>query len=122
MSMPTLRIQSGMAIHTSPSGRPDENDSSATAAVRQEPMAWRRLPSLPTPLSASAKLSPSRIKERETNREHVSPSSPCLLALSSPEVHPFHTLVTQPISRGWGKGRQHIETQAVCQFCSHVRA
>ncbi len=34
-----LRIQSGIAYHTSPSGRPDENDSSATAAVRHDPIA-----------------------------------------------------------------------------------
>jgi len=31
-----LRIQSGMAMRTSPKGRPDENDRRETAAVRQE--------------------------------------------------------------------------------------
>ena len=34
-----LRIQSGIAYQTSPSGRPDENDSSATDAVRHDPIA-----------------------------------------------------------------------------------
>ncbi len=34
-----LRIQSGMAYQTRPSGRPDENDSSATAAVRHDRIA-----------------------------------------------------------------------------------
>jgi len=36
MSTPMLRIQSGMAMRTSPKGRPDENDRRETAAVRQE--------------------------------------------------------------------------------------
>jgi hypothetical protein len=36
ISTPILRIQSGMAMRTSPKGRPDENDRRETAAVRQE--------------------------------------------------------------------------------------
>ena len=47
MSTPMSRIQSGMAIQTSPSGRPDENDSSATDAVRQEVNARARLTQVP---------------------------------------------------------------------------
>src|ERR1700687_110919 len=47
MSTPILRIQSGMAIHTSPSGSPDENDSSTTEAVRQERIAAARLAMVP---------------------------------------------------------------------------
>ena len=34
MSTPIERIQSGIAIQTSPSGSPDENDSATTAATR----------------------------------------------------------------------------------------
>ncbi len=47
MSTPILRIQSGMAIHTRPSGSPDENDSRTTEAVRQERIASDRLASVP---------------------------------------------------------------------------
>src|SRR5579864_2633751 len=47
MSTPILRIQSGMAIHTRPSGRPDENDSSTTDAVRHERIAAARLAMVP---------------------------------------------------------------------------
>ena len=36
MSIPLSRIQSGTAIHTSPSGRPEEKDSNETASVRRE--------------------------------------------------------------------------------------
>src|SRR6185295_8541976 len=43
MSIPDLRIQSGMAIHTSPSGMPEAKDISVTEAVRQEVNAWPRL-------------------------------------------------------------------------------
>src|SRR5207249_12251495 len=43
MSTPASRIQSGMEYQTRPSGRPDANDSSATAAVRHERMALARL-------------------------------------------------------------------------------
>src|SRR5688572_1188708 len=42
MSTPELRIQSGMAIHTRPSGMPEENDSSATEAVRHDVIAAAR--------------------------------------------------------------------------------
>src|SRR5262245_16544605 len=42
-STPTLRIQSGMAIHTSPRGRPEEKLRSTTEAVRQDFMASTRL-------------------------------------------------------------------------------
>src|SRR5688572_18058072 len=47
MSTPMSRIQSGMAIHTSPSGMPDENDISVTDAVRQEVNALARLTQVP---------------------------------------------------------------------------
>jgi hypothetical protein len=36
MSSPIARIQSGIAMYTSPSGRPEEKESSTTEAVRQE--------------------------------------------------------------------------------------
>ncbi len=39
MSTPALRIQSGMAIHTSPRGSPEENESRETDAVRHDIMA-----------------------------------------------------------------------------------
>lgn len=42
-STPALVSQSGIAIHTSPSGNPDENDCNATDAVRQEESAATRL-------------------------------------------------------------------------------
>ena len=42
MSTPLSRIQSGMAIHTRPSGIPDEKDSNTTEAVRQLLMAIHR--------------------------------------------------------------------------------
>ena len=42
MSTPMSRIQSGMAYQTSPSGSPDENDSSDTAMVRFDRRAWAR--------------------------------------------------------------------------------
>ena len=35
MSTPSRASQVGMAIHTSPKGRPEENDSRLTAAVRR---------------------------------------------------------------------------------------
>src|SRR5829696_6116605 len=43
ISTPMSRIQSGMAIQTSPSGMPEENDISVTDAVRQEVNAFARL-------------------------------------------------------------------------------
>jgi hypothetical protein len=42
-STPTLRIQSGMAIQTSPNGRPEEKLRSTTEAVRHDFMASTRL-------------------------------------------------------------------------------
>jgi hypothetical protein len=47
MSMPDLRIQSGMAIHTRPRGMPEAKDISVTDAVRQEVNAWPRLWKVP---------------------------------------------------------------------------
>src|SRR4051812_19967397 len=43
MSMPDLRIQSGMATHTSPRGMPEAKDMRVTEAVRHEVKAPRRL-------------------------------------------------------------------------------
>src|SRR4051812_623469 len=43
MSMPIRRIQSGMAVKTRANGRPEENDSRVTEAVRQEVIARTRL-------------------------------------------------------------------------------
>src|SRR5262245_15130064 len=48
MSTPVSRIQSGMAYQPRPSGSPDENDSSATEAVRHERMARTRLANAPS--------------------------------------------------------------------------
>jgi hypothetical protein len=42
-----LRIQSGMEYQTRPRGRPEENDRSATDAVRQDRRARQRLTSAP---------------------------------------------------------------------------
>ena len=47
MSTPMSRIQSGIEDQTSPSGMPDENDSSATEAVRRDRSARARLASAP---------------------------------------------------------------------------
>src|SRR5687767_5934265 len=47
MSTPMLRSQSGMAIHTRPSGSPDEKESSETDAVRHERIASHRLRNVP---------------------------------------------------------------------------
>src|SRR5512139_1834833 len=47
MSTSILRIQSGMAYQTSPSGMPDENERSATEAVRLDRSARARLASAP---------------------------------------------------------------------------
>jgi hypothetical protein len=47
MSTPMSRIQSGMEYQTSPRGMPDENERSATEAVRQERRARQRLTSAP---------------------------------------------------------------------------
>src|SRR5262245_46732949 len=43
MSMPRLRIQSGIAVPTRPSGKPEENDRRVTDAVRQDRIARPRL-------------------------------------------------------------------------------
>ena len=43
MSMPVLLSQSGIAIHTNPSGSPDEKESNTTEAVRHERSARDRL-------------------------------------------------------------------------------
>src|SRR6266487_7065359 len=82
----------------------------------------RALPPLSLPLPSYLL---TRTKERESGRrtENMSPprplvSSPCHL----PRCTRFTRLSPPPITRGWGEGRQHIETQAVCQSCSHVRA
>src|SRR5262245_61398787 len=47
MSTPIECIQSGIAIVTRPSGRPEEKDSSATAAVRHDVIAVARLANVP---------------------------------------------------------------------------
>jgi hypothetical protein len=60
MSTPLERIQSGIAIQTSPSGSPEAKDSSATEAVRHERMA-RQMSVFPSPLrirSPDAHLAP----------------------------------------------------------------
>ena len=44
MSTPMLRIQSGMAYQTRPKGRPEENDNSATDAVRHDRIAATSAP------------------------------------------------------------------------------
>ena len=48
MSTPTLRIQSGIAIQTSPRGIPEENDMRTTDLVRQAEKARTRLFPMPT--------------------------------------------------------------------------
>src|SRR5512139_314998 len=47
MSTPIERIQSGIEYQTRPSGSPEENDRSATEAVRQERIARARATSAP---------------------------------------------------------------------------
>src|SRR6188472_4097019 len=47
ISTPIDRIQSGNAIQTRPSGSPDEKESSATDAVRQDRIALERLAMAP---------------------------------------------------------------------------
>jgi hypothetical protein len=47
MSTPMSRIQSGMAIHTKPKGRPEEKDRRETEAVRQDLIAWMMLARVP---------------------------------------------------------------------------
>ena len=74
------RIQSGIAIQTRPSGRPDENDSSTTAAVRHERNAAARPsmpPSFPDPTARS--LSRGRVPARESR----GPLSMCRRSLVS---------------------------------------
>jgi hypothetical protein len=56
MSTPIERIQSGIASHTNPRGSPDENDWSATDAVRHDviaPSTPRRSP--PTPATVAVR-------------------------------------------------------------------
>src|SRR3990172_2014558 len=54
ISPPMSRIQSGIAYQTSPRGRPDANESRATAAVRQELIARARFESaLSAPLTSA---------------------------------------------------------------------
>jgi hypothetical protein len=47
MSTPLARIQSGIAMRTSPRGKPEEKDRRATAAVRQEVIARAMLFRIP---------------------------------------------------------------------------
>src|SRR3990172_8050565 len=54
ISTPMSRIQSGIAYQTSPRGRPDANERSATAAVRQELIARARFESAPSAPLTSA--------------------------------------------------------------------
>src|SRR5436305_7300905 len=54
MSTPLFFSQSGMAIQTSPSGSPEENDSSVTEAVRHDLIARRRLTQVPGRLARGA--------------------------------------------------------------------
>jgi hypothetical protein len=49
MSMPELRIQSGMATQIRARGSPEENDRRVTDAVRQDAKAVARLRSAPGP-------------------------------------------------------------------------
>jgi len=48
MSTPMLRIQSGIAVMTSASGRPDENESKTTDPVRHEARARPRRAKVPS--------------------------------------------------------------------------
>jgi hypothetical protein len=48
MSTPMSRIQSGIANHTSPKGRPEEKERRETDPVRQDVIAWNRLSQVPS--------------------------------------------------------------------------
>jgi hypothetical protein len=56
MSTPMLRIQSGMAIHTRPRGRPEEHICRTTNAVRFDRIARARLARAPPPGLAVVRL------------------------------------------------------------------
>ncbi len=58
MSTPSRAIHAGMASHTRPRGRPEENESSTTEARRQLP-ATRRIPAAKPPPSPVLTRSPS---------------------------------------------------------------
>src|SRR5207249_4953266 len=73
MSTPLSRIQSGMAYQTTPSGSPDENDSSDTAAVRHERIARTRFanaPPAPRDEDVTVSASPCRTSERPRVARH----------------------------------------------------
>src|SRR5436309_1413571 len=79
-STPALRIQSGIAIQTSPRGRPDEKLRSTTEAVRHDFIASTRLryPEMRcVPEAMELKLggaAPSRKSKRKTPTKIVGPT------------------------------------------------
>jgi hypothetical protein len=56
MSIPDFRIQSGIAIQTSPKGIPEAKDMRVTAAIRQEVNAFAKLSKSPNLLLVTASI------------------------------------------------------------------
>src|SRR6516164_8124291 len=85
MSTPIERNQSGIAISTRPSGRPDENDRRTTEAVRQERSAsispLRPPPSVPVPTARSlSRVFPAAREPGSSGPAPLFPRAPSLVS------------------------------------------